>query len=165
MRTLLLLVTVSAIAFGFSPPQTWAAGGLSAASVKGTYSFRFYGQDFYTFPSGVNNQLAAVGVFTANGAGAITAGSLRYNDGGELCIYTGLRGTYSVTAGGEGSLNLTSSATPTGTCPLLQPFEFYISLGDIVGGVANVIQLASNSFTPASTSQVPVSGVADYQEK
>jgi len=167
MRTVLLLVAVSAaVAVGFWPLPTCAADALSDASIKGTYSFRFYGQDFNTFPSGVNNQIAATGVFTANGAGAITGGSLSYNDGGELCIYKLNGGTYSVSSDGEGSLNLASTISPTGTCPLLVPFEFYIAVGDIVGGVAHIVELGSNYFTGStgtSTPHVPVSGVADFQ--
>jgi hypothetical protein len=78
----------------------WFPGVASIASLNGGYSFRFYGQDFAHFPSGINNQIAGVGVFTADGNGNITDGSLAYNDGGQttpcrgsLSSFNGTRGT------------------------------------------------------------------------
>lgn len=169
MRTILLLAAAStAIAVGFGSLQARAAGGLSVHSLSGAYSFRFYGQDFYTFPTGTNNQIAAVGVFTADGAGGITAGSLSYDDGGELCIYTLNAGTYTVSSDGEGSLNLGSMTAPIGPCPLHVPFEFYIAVTNLAPtGIAQIVELGTSTFTGStgtSTSDVPVSGAA-YKQK
>lgn len=155
-------ITVAPLSSGAATP----AAGLTVA-LKGSYSFRFSGQDYATFSAGTTNQITGVGVFKANGKGAITAGSLSYNDGGDLCPGSITGGTYSILSDGEGDLNL--SFTPnTGvtTCRLSLVFEFNIAVADLVKGVAQTVELGSNFFTlPSGTSvsTVPVSGVARLQ--
>ena len=159
-----LLAVLAAIAVGMGPSLTSNASSPYDRFVTGSYSFRFSGQDLANFPFGLNSQIAAVGVFTANGLGSITAGSLMLNDGGKLCTYTLTGGNYYVLADGEGMLTLAPTGS-TGTCLLVEPFEFYIAVGEIVSGVGQIVELASSTFTTlsGSTSKVPVSGVAHFQ--
>jgi hypothetical protein len=100
------------------------AQSLSDASLKGTYGFRFYGRDFVNFPAGVNNEVAAVGVFTANGTGVITGGSVEYNDGGNICRLPVTSGGYTVSADGLGSLTLITPVTVICTTTISHPTDF-----------------------------------------
>jgi hypothetical protein len=163
-KSLRVAFLCAALAAGFLPLPRAKGGDLSNASLSGRYTFRFYGRDFANSPSGVNNEIAAVGVFVADGKGSITGGSLSYNDGGQLCTDLIVAGAYHILDDGEGRLDLNSSPQ-TAMCPLSGDFEFDIVLGGIDprSGIADLAQIASNFFTlasGASTSDVPASGVA-----
>ena len=154
----------AALAAALPASQTAKAASLSDASLSGTYSLRFYGRDFANFPKGVNNEIAGIGLFEADGKGGITGGALSYNDGGQVCTNIIASGTYEVLGDGEGTLSLKASPQ-TATCPLTDAFGFNIVLGKIDArtGIAAGMELSSSFFTLASgvsTFEVPVSGIA-----
>ncbi len=159
------VVLCAALGAAFVRSETTKAADFSNASLSGRYTFRFYGQDFANFRSGLNNRIAALGVFVADGKGSITGGSLSYNDGGELCTNVVVGGRYSILSHGEGRLSLTTSPQ-TANCPLTKSFEFNVVLGKVyrATGIAYLAQMGGRVFTLASgrsSSDVAVSGVAD----
>ena len=85
-----------------APGTVQASSGFTAAAVSGGYAFFLYIQQplFGTAPS--------IGVFTADGAGQITAGELTENSQSLSCHGT-FSGTYSVNTNGTGMLTTTSA--------------------------------------------------------
>jgi len=179
MRAILSLLAVSmAMAIGFGPLQARAANpfSLSVANVSGSYSFRFSGQDLIFNLSRDAHQIAAVGVFAADGRGKIIGGSLRYNDGGNICGFRLTGGIYTVSADGEGVLSLQGikDLNEAGECHFAGLLEFHIALGNVVNGIAQTLELASRFFWAFETqfgggvaaipdSRFPASGVAHFQ--
>ena len=154
-------LAVTAAAFCYGPLQ---ANAFTAANVSGSYAFRFSGTDYAV----TGKQIVATGVFTANGSGGITAGSISYNDGGNLCTSTTLVSTassYTVVADGEGTLNL-QFTTFSGSCPLTPFYHFAIAIANPKSAIEQHIELSSTTFginAGGETTAVPVAGVAEHQ--
>jgi hypothetical protein len=131
-----------------APPAT--TGPYSAASLNGTYAFTMTGQDSGGF-------FARVGSFSANGAGAITAGVEDVNSGtlNGTAILPFSGGSYSISSNGKGSLNLTNQ---TGT------LQFTIVMTSATSGLVTQVDgsaSASGNFriqTPAAFSTANISG-------
>jgi hypothetical protein len=106
-----------------------------------------------------SNFFTRIGTFTANGAGAITAGVEDINlvTGFSRLVLTG--GTYSINADGRGTLNLTNSS---GT------LQFSITLTSASGGLMIALPIdgtntASGSFVKQSAAAFSQAGIAnDY---
>jgi hypothetical protein len=73
-----------------------AAGPFSLATLNGGYAFTLGGADNAAFP------LASGGVFTADGAGALTSGILDENQAGNLVLGSPFTGTYTLSSSGRG---------------------------------------------------------------
>ena len=79
-----------------------------AAALKGTYVFRVAG----TLPqvNGRSNGIAAVGAFSADGAGNITSGEEDLNSGPLTLTAAALQGSYRLNAAGTGTLHLVTGS-------------------------------------------------------
>ncbi len=75
--------------------------------LKGQYAFAFNGLNAQI--QGASNRLAAVGSFTADGQGHITAGTEDANSGAGSSTLVPITGSYTLDAAGNGALTLTSS--------------------------------------------------------
>ena len=75
--------------------------------LRGQYAFAFHG--FNPQIQGASNRLAAVGSFTADGQGHITAGTEDVNSGAGSSTLVPVTGTYTLDAQGNGTLKLTTS--------------------------------------------------------
>jgi hypothetical protein len=80
------------------------SNAFSTASIKGPYAFNLSGID----SGGVG--VVAAGMFTADGAGNISSGTLDLNDGGVVSSITITSGTYSVASNGRGTLTLSAAS-------------------------------------------------------
>jgi len=80
-------------------------GPTSNASINGPFAFTVAGNDLAVGP------FAAGGVFTSNGAGGITSGTLDFNDAGAPTQNAPITGTYSLDASGRGTATVTGSVT------------------------------------------------------
>jgi hypothetical protein len=90
-----------------SGPSTGNKAGFSTSSLKGTYVYTAGGAT-------ASNNFATVGVFTADGAGNITSGTLDYyDDGGNQIQNQSVTGTYSVNQDGRGQLQLNGTSVQT----------------------------------------------------
>jgi hypothetical protein len=105
---------------------------LSASSLNGSYGFRFQGnivllQTIDTGAAPLLVPFAGAGVFTADGTGHISSGSISYDYQGQQCTTSIVRGPsvngpdYTVSADGEGGLTLT-----------LVPQQFPCALKDLL---------------------------------
>lgn len=104
-------------------------GQFTNQDLKGTYSFRLvpaksFSADAPGDPGGIGGaprqDTLRVGVFTANGAGAITAGhtlaTTDTNAGATLLIDFSWTGTYAVNPDGTGSLSVNTPTFPFNSC-------------------------------------------------
>lgn len=148
-RSALLLCGVAALLL--FPAESRA---LSASSLNGSYGFRFSAtivprsDAVVTVPGSA--PFAGSGVFTADGNGTITAGSITYNYNGIVCSTTITPGSqltgsvYTVEPDGEVAVLLVMP-TDSGTCGITSLF-FAASLDQIgTGGVALDVQLANTA--------------------
>jgi hypothetical protein len=162
--TAIARIALAAIATAFCHNPLQANAGGTVANVKGSYAFRFSGTDYQT----TGKQIVATGVFTTDGKGGISAGSISYNDGGALCSSTTLIPTgssYTIVTDGEGTLNLQFSAF-TGMCPLQPTFDFAIAIAAPKSTIEQHIEMSSTTFSVSqdqTTPDVPVAGVAEHQ--
>jgi hypothetical protein len=147
-----IAVLVCSIAAFLPNPAQSAA--LLATSLDGTYGFRFAAtivprSDAVATVS-APAPFAASGVFTADGTGTITAGSITYNYNGIVCSTTITAGSrltgsvYTVEPDGETAILLVLP-TDSGTCGVTSLF-LSAALDDIgPGRVARHVQLANTA--------------------
>lgn len=91
----------------FSPAvRAQGTSGVNNAELKGDYAFTFNGMT--TGGSGASTPFAAVGRFTANGAGNLANGELDSNGVGpmEKAVALAFTGTYSIGADHRGVMSL-----------------------------------------------------------
>ena len=99
-------------------------------NLQGSYGLGWYGADYSGSPP--NSTFALVGVLSLDGKGAITAGSITYNDAGTVCEGVVTDGsTYRVLPDGEGAFNF-NIVLKSGTCPITH-FEFPIAISNLGG--------------------------------
>lgn len=92
----------------------------NAAALTGTYVFRASGTDSGANSTNTPQPLAAVGLFSADGAGNITSGTEDINDYGVVSPLASLSpSTYSVNSNGRGTFQLTQASNVTN-------YAFYI---------------------------------------
>lgn len=164
----------------------WAQG-FTVANLQGGYSFRLFGTNLDAFVTApvqaehaipVFSGVAATGVFTADGLGNITGGSISWHLGMNLCGGPLAPSVYHVELDGEGDLTLLfPNVQPTfGTqgssgsqCFLLTGLTLTIALGDLENGKAETLELAnmvSNQTLSNGTSAIfgtVLSGAARLQ--
>jgi hypothetical protein len=87
-------------AFELQDPNAFQNGGLT-----GNFVFRLTGIDTQ------NRTMGEVGFFSFDGAGNLTGGAVDGNDFGVAIPTTAVTGTYSITANGRGTLNVTAGST------------------------------------------------------
>jgi len=125
------------------------AGNFSAASVSGQYTYQFSGIDLTT-----NASYVRAGVFTADGAGAITSGTDDFTEG-STAVSNPITGTYSVSNDGTGSATLTiAGATISYGLTLVSASKVYLielDTGLVGAGVAEKQNTAAFSATPSGT--------------
>jgi hypothetical protein len=113
-----------------------AAGPFSLATLNGNYAFTLGGADNGAFP------LASGGVFTADGAGALTSGLLDENQAGNLVLGSPFTGTYTLSSSGRGEATFG---------PFILAFYFgangTIELTDISGGAVELGSARKQSST------------------
>src|SRR5260370_1300803 len=113
MRKLNALRIMCFALFLASTVRAQTAPGVNNAELKGNYAFTFDGMT--TGGSGASTPFAAVGRFTADGAGNLTNGELDANGVGamEKAVAQTFNGTYSLGAGQRGviSLNIPGGGT------------------------------------------------------
>lgn len=80
-------------------------GATSNASINGPFAFTVAGNDLAAGP------FAAGGVFTSNGAGGISSGTLDFNDAGAPTQNAPITGTYSLDASGRGTATISGIVT------------------------------------------------------
>jgi len=107
-----LLITCAGLALA-STAQAQGTSGVNNAELKGDYAFSFSGMT--TGGSGASTPFAAVGRYTADGAGNLTNGELDSNGVGpmEKAVALAFTGTYSIGADHRGvmSLNIPGGGT------------------------------------------------------
>ena len=108
-----LLIQFDTFAVGNGVIEKQDASAFSNSALNGGYSFGFDGI------SSSGAIMSAVGRFTADGAGNISAGVEDINDAGVVSTNVGFTGTYSVASNGRGTATFTSSL---GT----SQFSFYV---------------------------------------
>ena len=112
-----------------SGPSTGNKAGFSTSSLKGTYVYTAGGAT-------ASNNFATVGVFTADGAGNITSGTLDYyDDGGNQIQNQSVTGTYS----NGTTADVTSSATWTSSTASVASISS--------GGMATAVAAGSSTIT------------------
>src|SRR6266487_2237803 len=106
MRKLNPLRATCLTLFLTSTMRAQTAPGVNNAELKGDYAFTFDGMT--TGGGGASTVFAAVGRFTADGAGNLTNGELDTNGAGlqEKLIAQSFTGTYSIGADNRGVMNL-----------------------------------------------------------
>src|SRR5713226_10661682 len=89
-----------------SAVRAQGTSGVNNAALKGNYAFTFNGMT--TGGGGASTPFAAVGRFTADGAGNLANGELDTNGAGpqEKLIAQAFNGTYSIGADNRGVMNL-----------------------------------------------------------
>lgn len=126
------------------------AGNFSNASLSGQYAYQITGFDF---SSGTGVSYARAGVFTANGAGALTAVTDDFSEG--TATSSAISGTYSISNDGTGSIQFTF---PTGTITyaitLVSSSKIYMIEADTTlsgGGVAEKQDTTAFAAAPSGT--------------
>lgn len=80
-------------------------GATSNGSISGPFAFTVAGNDLAAGPFTLG------GVFTSNGAGGITSGTLDFNDAGSATPNVPFTGTYSLDASGRGTATISGTVT------------------------------------------------------
>ncbi len=164
-----LALSVSALAFlaacggnngsSVTNPSPPPSGGFSVSNLKGTYVFSVAGTDTNGYA------YAAVGTFTANGSGAISAGTIDLNDDGfaasnpvitpaaNVAITSG--SAYKIGVDGRGSATL-QCATPFGNAIVLDfvlqdSTHGLVTEFDQAASGSGTLDLQSSSVTPAGS--------------
>jgi hypothetical protein len=136
----------------------------SKSALTGNYGFRFAGQ----VPGAGGGPIVASGVFTADGQGNITDGSITFLLAGNSCTASIVKGNqflgsrYTIDADGEASLQLAFN-----DCPVDQ-FVFSAALDALdVIGVAHHVELAgmqvTGNFPSGNPVALVVTGEANFQ--
>lgn len=117
-------------------------------NLQGSYGLGWYGADYSASPP--NTTFALVGVLSLDGKGAITAGSIDYNDAGTVCEgVIAADSTYSVLPDGEGEFDF-NIVLKSGTCPITQ-FKFPISISSLGGSkVARQVSMGAGGGLAAN---------------
>ena len=127
-------------------------GNFSNASLNGQYVYQIEGFDFGANINGVPYREA--GVFTANGAGAITAATDDFSEGTTV-VNTLSTGTYAISSDGTGSLSLNNAlGTIHLAVTLVSPSKVYLVEGDTSlngGGLAEKQDSTAIASAPSGT--------------
>ncbi len=113
MKTLSVLVMVCLVCLGLlTAPAVLGQGGVNNAELNGNYAFTFGGMSGNT---NVSSAFAAVGRFTADGAGNLTNGELDTNGIGTdvALVAQPFTGTYSIGADHRGVMTFTIGGSST----------------------------------------------------
>ncbi len=113
------------------PPPPPPTGNFSNASLKGQYAFSMSGTELCGPSPGFSTFFARAGSFTADGSGHISGGVEDVN----VCTGVGTlpftSGTYSISADGRGTLNLTNSTGTTSySLTLTSPTQGFVAQTD-----------------------------------
>jgi hypothetical protein len=132
--------------FGTTGTGGTGTGGFSKASLSGQYVYQIGGTDLNT---GVPYR--EMGVFNANGSGAITSGTDNFAEGGNLTT-TSTSGTYSIANDGTGTiiLNGTAVGTITLAATLVSTSRVYLIEEDAANS-AGVAEKQSSTTLPSAT--------------
>jgi hypothetical protein len=113
------------------PPPPPPTGNFSNASLKGQYAFSMSGTELCGLSPGFSTFFARAGSFTADGSGHISGGVEDVN----VCTGVGTlpftSSTYSISADGRGTLNLTNSTGTTSySLTLTSPTQGFVAQTD-----------------------------------
>jgi Bacterial Ig-like domain (group 2) len=130
-----------AIATGNLLQQNPAA--FNTGAIKGTYVFRAAGIDTRVGAAGLVDGLGEVGMFTANGAGAISSGMEDVNDNGVISGQVALTpSAYSVDTNGRGTMQwITASGTTNYAVYVVNSTEIIFVETDSVTAVSGIADL------------------------
>ena len=128
----------------------------SNAELNGNYAFTF---DGISGANGISNGYAAVGRFTADGAGNITNGDVDTNAAGGGLTAQGFIGTYSIGADHRGvmTLNVAGSTKKFAIAMLADGSAKFIET-DAVGGAGTIGSGRIEKSTPAAFSTAQITG-------
>jgi hypothetical protein len=122
-------------------------GKFTVPNLQGIYSLGWYGAD-YSAPVH-KSSFALGGLLSLDGNGAITAGSISYNDAGAYCEGVIAHGAnYNVMSDGEGAFDF-DIVHKSGTCPITH-FEFPIAIADVKDKVAQRVSMGAGGGLPAN---------------
>jgi len=113
------------------PPPPPATGNFSNASLKGQYAFSMSGTELCGPKPGISTFFARAGSFTADGSGHITGGVEDVNVCTRVSTLQFTSSTYSISANGRGTLNLTNSTGTTSySLTLTSPIQGFVAQTD-----------------------------------
>jgi hypothetical protein len=113
------------------PPPPSPTGNFSNASLKGQYAFSMSGTELCGPSPGVSSFFARAGSFTADGSGRVTGGVEDVNVCTGVFTVPFTSSTYSISADGRGTLNLTNSTGTTSySLTLTSPTQGFVAQTD-----------------------------------
>ena len=143
-----LLTAVVLLGGGGMTIRASSAIELFRYNVAGSYTLSWYGADFSASPR--KSDFALVGVLSFDGRGAITTGSITYNDAGTVCqgaITTGSK--YNILPDGQGYFKFNIVLT-SGTCPITE-FDFPVAIANLGGSkVARQVSMGAGGGLAAN---------------
>ena len=161
-RLPLLILGISLLCSGPTYGQS-----LSQSTLHGDYGFRFAGNVSFqgTVPA---SPLFGSGVFTANGAGAITAGSATYSYNGNVCqTLMPPSGGYIVAPDGEATIELVFRMVAVNCVIETLTFDVALDALDALGVARHAELVGTGGVQPSAPGQallsVALTGEANFQ--
>ena len=146
------LIAAAGCGGGGSVVITTNNGNYSAATLKGSYDYQIHGTEFVTLQAQPYRQY---GVFTADGAGNITAQSddATLSSGGGSFACNASCGSYQVASDGTGFITLNNSGFSSSFSPAIGPVTLALTLSSST----KVYLMEADSFADGA-------GVAEFQD-